>query len=67
MKGIPKIKGVADFLEKAESDRLVYNLERPSFSKGGKTPWFIAQRDHPNTNLVTTVQFTSALDLRSAF
>ena len=52
-----------DFLRKAESYRLFYNLERPNFSKKGKTPWLIAQEDHPNTDFATTVQFTNVVDL----
>jgi transposase InsO family protein len=53
----------ADFLQKAESYRRFYNLERPNYSKGGKTPWLIAQTDHPDNDLATTVQFTNVIDL----
>jgi transposase len=53
-----------DFLHKAESYRQFYNLERPNYSKGGKTPWLIAQQDHPNTDLATTVQFINVIELR---
>ena len=40
-----------------------YNLERPNYSKGGKTPWHIAQEDHPDTDFSTYVQSTSVIDL----
>ena len=53
-----------DFLSKAESYRQFYNLERPNYSKGGKTPWFIAQMDHPNSDFSSAVQFTNVVDLR---
>ena len=52
-----------DFLRKAESYRQFYNLVRPNYSKGGKTPWLIAQTDHPNCDLASTVQFTGVVDL----
>ena len=52
-----------DFLKKAESYRLFYNLERPNFSKGGKTPWLIAQEDHPNKDFATSAQLTNVVDL----
>ena len=52
-----------DFLKKAESYRLFYNLERPNFSKGRKTPWLIAQEDHPNKDFATSIQFTNVVDL----
>jgi transposase len=54
-----------DFLSKAESYRLFYNLERPNFSKGIKTPWLIAQQDHPNTDFATVAQSISVVDLDS--
>jgi transposase len=52
-----------DFLNKAESYRLFYNLERPNFSKGAKTPWLIAQQDHPETDFATVAQSISVVDL----
>ena len=52
-----------DFIKKAESYRLFYNLQRPNFSKGAKTPWFIAQNDHAESDIATRVQFTNAVDL----
>jgi transposase len=52
-----------DFFRKAESYRSFYNLERPNYSKGAKTPWLIAQQDHPNNNLTTAIQFTKVIDL----
>ena len=52
-----------DFLSKAESYRLFYNLERPNFSKGAKTPWLIAQQDHPETDFATVAQSISVVDL----
>ncbi len=54
-----------DFFRKAESYRQFYNLERPNYSKGGKTPWLIAQTDHPGTDLASTVQFTHVVELKS--
>ena len=54
----------ADFFRKAESYRQFYNLERPNYSKGARTPWFIAQTDHPNSDFASTVQFTAVLDLK---
>lgn len=44
-----------DFLKKAESYRFFYNLQRPNFSKGAKTPWLIAQQDHPGTEIATSL------------
>lgn len=52
-----------DFLKKAESYRLFYNLQRPNFSKEAKTPWFIAQKDHSQTDLATIFQTISVVDL----
>jgi transposase len=53
----------ADFLKKAESYRQFYNLERPNYSKGRKTPWLIAQQDHLDTDFASTVQFTNVIEL----
>lgn len=52
-----------DFMRKSESYRNFYNLQRPNWSKKVKTPWLIAQQDHPETNLATVVQFIEVLDL----
>jgi transposase len=52
-----------DFFQKAESYRLFYNLERPNFSKTGKTPSFIAQEDHSKSNFATVFQSIGVLDL----
>ena len=52
-----------DFMRKAESYRSFYNLQRPNWSKKVKTPWLIAQQDHPESDLATTVQFTEVIDL----
>lgn len=52
-----------DFLQKAESYRLFYNIERPNSSKGGKTPWLITQQDHPDTDIATVIQLASVVDL----
>ena len=52
-----------DFMRKAESYRSFYNLQRPNWSKKVRTPWLIAQQDHPESDLATTVQFTEVLDL----
>lgn len=52
-----------NFLRKAESYRLFYNFQRPNFSKGAKTPWLIAQQDHPDTDFATIVQSIGVVDL----
>jgi len=52
-----------DFIAKAESYRQYYNVTRPNFSKGGKTPWLIAQEDHPNNDLATIAEFIGVIDL----
>jgi hypothetical protein len=52
-----------DFLQKAESYKLFYNLERPNYSKGAKTPWLIIQEDHPNTDFASIVQSIKVIDL----
>jgi transposase len=52
-----------DFFRKAESYRCFYNLQRPNFSKGAKTPWLIAQQDHIDSDFATRVQFTEVIDL----
>lgn len=52
-----------DFLKKAESYRLFYNLERQNYSKGAKTPWLITQQDHPLTDFATIAQSIRVVDL----
>jgi transposase len=52
-----------DFFKKAESYRRFYNLERPNYSKGAKTPWLITQQDHPSTDFATIAQSISVVDL----
>lgn len=53
-----------DFFRKAESYRQFYNLERPNYSKGAKTPWLIAQQDHPDCDLASLAQFIGVIDLK---
>ena len=52
-----------DFLRKAKSYRHFYNLVRPNFSKKGKTPWNIAQEDHPNNDFATLAEMVEVIDL----
>lgn len=52
-----------DFLMKAESYRHFYNLVRPNFSKKGKTPWHIAQEDHPDSDFATLAEMVEVIDL----
>ena len=52
-----------DFIKKAESYRRFYNVIRPNYSKGGKTPWFIAQEDHPNGDEGTRIEMLHVIDL----
>jgi hypothetical protein len=44
-----------DFMRKAESYRSFYDFQRHKWSKKVKTPWLIAQQDHPDSNLATVV------------
>lgn len=60
---LTKFTSREDFLKKAESYRLFYNLQRPNFSKGAKTPWLIAQQDHLNTDFATIAQSIGVIDL----
>ena len=60
---LTKFSSREDFIAKAESYRQFYNLERPNFSKGAKTPWLIAQEDHPNSDISTIIEFINVLDL----
>ena len=52
-----------DFLKKAESYRLFYNIQRPNYSKGAKTPWLITQQDHPSVDLASIAQSVNVVDL----
>jgi hypothetical protein len=52
-----------DFLQKAETYRLFYNLERPNSYKGMKTPWLIAQQDWPQNDVASHVVAIKAVDL----
>jgi transposase InsO family protein len=52
-----------DFLKKAESYRHFYNLVRPNFSKKVKTPWQIAQEDHPENDFATLAEMVEVIDL----
>jgi transposase len=52
-----------DFLKKAESYRLFYNLQRLNYSKGAKTPWLITQQDHPALDLASIAQSVNVVDL----
>ena len=54
-----------DFLKKAGSYRHFYNLVRPNFSKKGKTPWHIAQEDHPNNDFATFAEMVEVIDLEA--
>ena len=52
-----------DFMQKIESYRLFYNLHRPNYSKGAKTPMHIAQEDWPDSNFPYIISFFHILDL----
>ncbi len=60
---LTKFSSREDFFKKAESYRLFYNLKRPNYSKGAKTPWLIAQSEYPESDFASTVQFTGVIDL----
>ena len=53
----------ADFITKAESYRLFFNLERPNSSKGGKVPWLIAQQDWPDCDSASYISLVQTVDL----
>lgn len=53
----------ADFFAKAESYRLFYNLNRPNWSKGAKTPSLIVQEDHPGSDIDLFMCRLPTLDL----
>jgi transposase InsO family protein len=52
-----------DFMQQAESYRQFYNLTRPNYSKGAKTPWLIAQEDWPDSDIASKILLTSVMDL----
>lgn len=52
-----------DFMQKAESYRLFYNLKRPNYSKGGKTPALIAQEDWPDCDFSSFAVVFPTVDL----
>lgn len=60
---LTKFPSRENFIAKAESYRQFYNLVRPNFSKRGKTPWLIAQEDHPESDLATFIEFINVIDL----
>ena len=62
---LTKFNSREDFIIKAESYRQFYNVIRPNFSKGAKTPWLIAQEDHPQNNLATVVELIDVIDLNN--
>jgi len=52
-----------DFFHKAESYRLFYNLKRPNYSKGAKTPFLISQQEFPHSNVTVQAALFKVLDL----
>ena len=58
-----KVSSREDFLKKAESYRMFFNLERPNYSKKGKAPWLIAQQDWPDSNLASHAALIATIDL----
>ena len=52
-----------DFMQKAESYRLFYNLRRPNYSKGAKTPALIAQEDWPDCDFSSFAVVFPTVDL----
>jgi transposase InsO family protein len=52
-----------EFMQKAESYRLFYNLRRPNYSKGAKTPTLIAQQDWPDCDFSSFAVAFPTLDL----
>lgn len=53
----------ADFIQKVETYRLFYNLERPNSYKGMKTPWLVAQQDWSDQNIASHAAVIKAVDL----
>lgn len=62
---LTKFSSRKDFIAKSESYRQFYNLVRPNFSKKGRTPWLIAQEDHPKSDLATFIEFINVIDLNN--
>ncbi len=60
---IAKFESREDFIRKAESYRLFFNLERPNSYKGGKTPWLIAQQDWADNDLASYAAIIETVDL----
>jgi len=60
---LTEFKSREDFMQKAESYRLFYNLKRPNYSKGIKTPALIAQQDWPNCDFSSFFLAFPTLDL----
>lgn len=52
-----------DFMQKAESYRLFFNLRRPNYSKDAKTPALIADQDWPDSDFPTDLLLFPSLDL----
>ena len=52
-----------DFIQKVESYRCFYNLERPNSYKGMKTPWLVAQQDWPEQDVASHIAAIKAIDL----
>jgi transposase len=52
-----------DFMQKVETYRLFYNLERPNRSKKMKTPWLITQEDWPDSDVATHAVVIKTVDL----
>jgi transposase len=52
-----------DFMHKAETYRLFYNLERPNSYKAMKTPWLITQQDWPDQDIASHATAIKAVDL----
>lgn len=57
------IESREDFMQQAESYRQFYNLTRPNYSKGAKTPAHIADEDWPDSDLASKIILTSVMDL----
>jgi len=60
---LTKFDSREDFMQKVESYRLFYNLKRPNYSKGAKTPALIAQEDWPDCDFSSYATVFPALDL----
>lgn len=60
---LEKFTSREDFIHKAESYRLFFNLERPNFSKSGKPPWLVAHEDWPDSDIPIQACLTPTIDL----